>query len=585
MYSYNCVIFPSGVTSADPLPVSQSEVQGTSGIVKDSAQEDTASVVDLSSRSGTSQQPLPVPHPESSLPLMTSEVITTQQFLMVPLPTAGASGPQTAAQPPLSTALPASSTALAPNGGVQQGQRQNSSDARASSSLERQRYRRDYHRQRHHRRSSASHGSSPLVRRRGRDGRGQSLESGHWRSPSSSRCRDSSRDRHRQRRTPPRRYRSPLLLPTYSRRAEHSRGNAPSGSERGRQRSIWSDGEADLIVPGQGHTVTTQASDMVIATQVDTTSSSAGAAASVVVAQASGQPRRYSVEVVHFQRALLLHKHMGIIGHTVNNDWDFWHATARTMWPDDAIMDILDARASGAMAGPVPVPESLSRFRSCFRYRSHFRFLQFRSYYRHVQLPVFRWYSRRGRCCWGLTTVLWISLCQHRWHFRPYFRRHLRSTPSVSTTSSLYRRRFRASQFRRTRRIRILLIRSWRRRPYAYIFVAFSGLDWPPWEPRQSQLGRRLRSRRLTNGLLLWVHEILGWPKHGRWQAFEDTLTGETGSLRKPTNVQKETRLGTTASRRPCWIFRDLLTSGFTASFPAWGRSRLHWSFEGQKGS
>ena len=36
------------VTSVDPLPLNQSEVQGTSGIIDDSAQEDTASVVDLS---------------------------------------------------------------------------------------------------------------------------------------------------------------------------------------------------------------------------------------------------------------------------------------------------------------------------------------------------------------------------------------------------------------------------------------------------------------------------------------------------------------------------------------------------------
>ena len=36
------------VTSVDPLPLNQSEVMGTSGIVDDSAQEDTASVVDLS---------------------------------------------------------------------------------------------------------------------------------------------------------------------------------------------------------------------------------------------------------------------------------------------------------------------------------------------------------------------------------------------------------------------------------------------------------------------------------------------------------------------------------------------------------
>ena len=42
------VILPSSLTSADPLPVKQSEVQGTSGIIEDSAQEDTASVVDLS---------------------------------------------------------------------------------------------------------------------------------------------------------------------------------------------------------------------------------------------------------------------------------------------------------------------------------------------------------------------------------------------------------------------------------------------------------------------------------------------------------------------------------------------------------
>ena len=92
MYSYNFVILPSGTTSAGPLPVAQHGVQGTSELIEDSAQEDTASVVDLSARSGTSHHPLPVPHPES-------EVITTTQYLMVPLPTAGISGLQQAALP------------------------------------------------------------------------------------------------------------------------------------------------------------------------------------------------------------------------------------------------------------------------------------------------------------------------------------------------------------------------------------------------------------------------------------------------------------------------------------------------------
>ena len=44
--------------------------------------------------------------------------------------------------------------------------------------------------------------------------------------------------------------------------------------------------------------------------------------------------------------------------------------------------------------------------------------------------------------------------------------------------------------------------------------------------------------------------EILGWPKHDRWQRHEDSLTGPEGSLWKPVNVERERNLGLTKYNR-----------------------------------
>jgi len=122
------VLIAQNTTSADALPLPVTLPVH----IEDSAQEGRAAVVDLSVRSGTLHTLLPVSLPDS-------EVVTATQFLMVPLPTAGTSGLRTLPASAGTSSHPPSSTKLVPDGDVRRGRREDS-DARASSSLERQRH-------------------------------------------------------------------------------------------------------------------------------------------------------------------------------------------------------------------------------------------------------------------------------------------------------------------------------------------------------------------------------------------------------------------------------------------------------------
>lgn len=85
MHSYNYCHLPSDETSTGhQLPVNP-EVQGTSAIVEDGAQVNAAAVVDKSQLLvGASLQPLPVAHPESSLPLSTATQMSDSEDLIAP---------------------------------------------------------------------------------------------------------------------------------------------------------------------------------------------------------------------------------------------------------------------------------------------------------------------------------------------------------------------------------------------------------------------------------------------------------------------------------------------------------------------
>jgi len=304
-------------------------------------------------------------------------------------------------------------------------------------------------------------------------------------------------------------------------------------------------------------------SDRFQGTQEDTQSSPAAVVdagsvtslSTIVASQSTAQPARYSKEVIIFKRASLLSGHLKLIGQKVTDDWDLWHSTACSLWSDDTVSQMLDTQASGS-AGPAPLPTPLP---------VPVATLPVPVATLPVALPV---RQPVPVIALPVSTPLPVSL--------PVALATLPVVQPVPVVLPVVGDGPLDLSAPIAATLPVVL-------PVTlpvYDAGALEGgvlaveADPDPTNPDIEKKDVRIRLRRVLRAGLATVgltaakarkdtekkdvevwpsimglppkekEELLAWPKHDRWQRHEDSLSGPEGSLRTPTNIEKERYLG-----------------------------------------